>query len=57
MNTLARQTWGFNGYFTSDCDAVYEITAGHNWTPPGWSRPVTTVERNAFAITAGEDLE
>ncbi|HBF35858.1 MAG TPA: hypothetical protein DDW50_00880 [Firmicutes bacterium] len=57
IDTLLRQSWGFNGYMTSDCDAVYEITAGHNWTPPGWSRPVTIPERMAFAITAGEDLD
>jgi beta-glucosidase len=56
-DNLMRQTFGFGGYFTSDCDAVYQITAGHNWTPPGWSRAVNTTERNAFAITAGEDLE
>jgi beta-glucosidase len=57
IDTLARQTFGFTGYFTSDCDAIYEIVAGHHWQPPGYSRPVNNTERNAFANAAGEDLE
>ncbi|MBM7654927.1 glycoside hydrolase family 3 C-terminal domain-containing protein [Neobacillus cucumis] len=58
MDTLLRQTFGFSGYETSDCDAVYEVSnpTGHNWTPPGWTRPVNQVERTAFSIGAGEDL-
>ncbi|MBT2729535.1 glycoside hydrolase family 3 C-terminal domain-containing protein [Bacillus sp. ISL-75] len=59
MDTLLRQTFGFSGYETSDCDAVFEISnpnGGHNWTPPGWTRPVNPVERTAFSIAAGEDL-
>lgn len=31
---FARETFGFNGYFTSDCDAVYIMQAGHDWIPP-----------------------
>ncbi|MFL5863579.1 MAG: glycoside hydrolase family 3 C-terminal domain-containing protein [Solirubrobacteraceae bacterium] len=54
--TLARQTFGFGGYFTSDCDAVYEITNGHHWQPPGYSRPLNRTEGSAFANAAGEDL-
>ena len=57
MDTLARQTFGFDGYFTSDCDAVFEITAGHHWQPPGWTRPINNLERNAFAMSSGEDLD
>ncbi|MBO0842464.1 MAG: glycoside hydrolase family 3 C-terminal domain-containing protein, partial [Nocardioides sp.] len=56
-DTLMRQTFGFSGYFTSDCDAIYEITAGHHWQPAGWSRPVNATERNALALAAGEDLD
>ena len=56
IDTLARQTFGFDGYFTSDCDAIYEIQAGHHWIPPGWTRPVNNIERHAFANAAGEDL-
>jgi beta-glucosidase len=57
MDTLARETFGFRGYFTSDCDAIYEIVAGHHWQPPGWTRPLDDTERHAFAMTAGEDLD
>ena len=57
IDNLMRQTFGFQGYFTSDCDAVYTITGRHNWTPPGWSRPMNTTERSAWALAAGEDLE
>ena len=56
METLGRQTFGFTGFYTSDCDSVYEIEHGHQWVPPGHSGPVDTVERSAFANAAGEDL-
>jgi beta-glucosidase len=56
-DTLARQTFGFGGYFTSDCDAVYEIYHGHHWQPPGYSRPLNVNEARAFANAAGEDLD
>jgi beta-glucosidase len=56
-DTLLRQTFGFSGYLTSDCDAIFEITNGHHWQPPGWSRPVNNTERHALAMAAGEDLD
>lgn len=56
MDTLARKTFGFGGFFTSDCDSVFEIQDGHHWQPPGYDRPVNEVERNAVANAAGEDL-
>ncbi len=56
-DTLARQTFGFDGYFTSDCDAIFEVQAGHHWVPPGWTRSVNQYERHAFANAAGEDLD
>jgi len=56
MQTLARQTYGFDGYFTSDCDAIDNIVAGHQWRPPGYSRPLNATEARAFANAAGEDL-
>jgi beta-glucosidase len=56
IDTLARQTFGFGGYFTSDCDAVYEIYHGHHWQPPGYTRPLNVNEARAFAEAAGEDL-
>ncbi|WP_433366659.1 glycoside hydrolase family 3 C-terminal domain-containing protein [Actinoplanes sp. CA-142083] len=56
METLARQTYGFDGYFTSDCDAIYEIMAGQNWLPPGQG-PLDQYGRTAVALKAGEDLD
>lgn len=56
MDQLARETFGFRGFFTSDCDAIFEIQAGHHWQPPGFPHPLDSVERHAFALTAGEDL-
>ena len=57
MDTLARETFGFNGYFTSDCDAIYEIQAGHQWQPPGAPAPLDQYGRTAYANSAGEDLD
>src|SRR3954463_7187892 len=62
IDTLLRQTFGFNGYVTSDCDAVQQGTATHRWTIPNFpsspfARPVNTTERNALAQSAGEDSE
>jgi len=41
-DALAQRTWGFDGYITSDCGAVGDITAtsSHNWAPPGWTTSV-----------------
>ncbi len=38
-NELAQRTYGFNGYTTSDCGAIYDIytSTRHNWAPPGWT--------------------
>jgi beta-glucosidase len=49
---LARETFGFNGYFTSDCDAVYIMQAGHHWVPPNSSTPVDQYTRTAYANSA-----
>jgi beta-glucosidase len=57
MSDLARDTYGFDGYFTSDCDAVYEIQAGHHWQPPNASTPLDQYGRTAYAVSAGEDLD
>jgi beta-glucosidase len=54
---LARETFGFSGYFTSDCDAVYIMQAGHHWVPPNSSTPVNQYTRTAYANSAGEDLD
>jgi beta-glucosidase len=64
MDRLARQTFGFNGYVTSDCDALGIAPARHLWIPPSplWSAPVfthtvTLGEIFSFGMSAGEDLE
>jgi beta-glucosidase len=57
LETLGRQTFGFTGFYTSDCDSVSEIEHGHHWVPPGHDGPVDTVERGAFANAAGVDLK
>jgi beta-glucosidase len=54
--TLARQTYGIDGYFTSDCDAVDQIVSGHHYKPPGYARPLNATEARAFANASGEDL-
>lgn len=56
IDTLARQTFGFDGYFTSDCDAVYVMDADQHWQPPGAPGPVDRFDRAAYAQSAGEDL-
>jgi beta-glucosidase len=57
IQILARETFGFTGYFTSDCDAIFEIQNGHNWVPPNSTTPVNPVTRSAYANSAGEDLD
>ena len=57
MDTLARQTFGFKGYFTSDCDAVEVIQKDHHWQPPGAPAPLDQYGRTAYANSAGEDLD
>jgi beta-glucosidase len=54
---LARETYGFGGYFTSDCDAIYVMQAFHSWIPPNSTVPVNQYTRSAYANSAGEDLE
>lgn len=54
--TLARQTFGFGGYFTSDCDSIQGITAYQRWRPPGYRRRLNPTEAHAFANASGIDL-
>jgi beta-glucosidase len=57
IDELARETFGFTGYFTSDCDAIYIMQEGHDWLPPNASAPVDQFTRSAYANSAGEDLD
>ena len=56
MDTLLRQTWGFSGYITSDCDSVSTI-ARHKYTNPHTGQTLTSVEQFSQALAHGEDLE
>jgi len=56
IDTLARETFGFGGYVTSDCDGVSAIVGYQRWQPRGRSRPLNETEAHAFANAAGVDL-
>jgi beta-glucosidase len=56
IDTLARDTFGFQGYFVSDCDAIDDIVYGHHYKSPGYARPASETEVRALANAAGEDL-
>lgn len=49
MQTILRDTWGFDGYFVSDCWAISDICKFHHYTE-------TMTEAAALAIQAGCDL-
>jgi beta-glucosidase len=49
LQDLLRDTWGFEGYVVSDCDAVSDIVNGHHFTS-------TATEAAAKALRAGTDL-
>ncbi|MEA2445925.1 MAG: beta-glucosidase, partial [Thermoleophilales bacterium] len=55
-DTLLRETFGFQGYMTSDCDAIYTMQNYHHWVPP-IGPAVTASTRHAWALAAGEDLD
>jgi beta-glucosidase-like glycosyl hydrolase len=50
ITDLARGAWAFDGYVTSDCDAVYNIYSTHNYT-------TTLTEAVSLALQAGVDLD
>ena len=49
LTNLLRDRWGFRGYVTSDCDAVYNIFNPHHYVP-------TLHQAAAVAMQAGCDL-
>jgi beta-glucosidase len=49
LNDLLRRKWGFEGYFVSDCGAIYDMLYGHNFFKTG-------AEAVARSIIAGCDL-
>lgn len=56
IETLLRQTYGFTGYMTGDCDSVSTIKR-HNFTNPYTGKVLTTVEQLSQAMAHGMDLE
>jgi beta-glucosidase len=56
IDTLSRQTFGFGGYVTSDCDAVDDVVTGHHWRPDGYGRNANNTEARAIANGVGVDL-
>ena len=49
LSDLLRGRWGFDGYITSDCGAIYDIWANHKYV----DTPETAA---AAAVKAGDDL-
>jgi beta-glucosidase len=49
LTDLLRQQWGFDGYIVSDCGAIHDIYAGHNFTD-------TPEAAAAAAVKAGCDI-
>jgi beta-glucosidase len=56
-DTLMRETFGLEGYFTGDCDAVNQVNTRHHWQPAGFPHIATIVEQFAFTLGSGEDAE
>ncbi len=50
LTDILRDTWGFDGYVVSDCDAVADIVQGHHYR-------ATMAEGVAAALQAGTDLD
>jgi beta-glucosidase len=50
LDTLARRTWGFNGFVTSDCSAIKDINWGFHYTPDPQHEVAT-------ALKAGTDID
>ena len=50
LQTVARQSWGFDGYITSDCDAVANVVAPHHYAK-------TAEEAVAVTLRAGMDID
>ncbi|MDR1293529.1 MAG: hypothetical protein LBK59_01010, partial [Bifidobacteriaceae bacterium] len=57
IETLARRTWGFDGFTTSDCDAILDEHQRHLWEPEELGgRSITAAEATAWSLKAGTDL-
>lgn len=58
LDTLARETFGFKGFYTTDCDSIFTMYTAdkQNWQPVGFTRTINAIEAHAYALTAGVDL-
>ena len=50
LKTVARDSWNFDGYITSDCDADYDVFGSHHYTK-------TPEETVAAVLHAGTDVD
>eukprot|EP00729_Bicosta_minor_P007402 gene7402-837_t len=50
LDTIARDAWGFDGYITSDCDAVANVVAPHKYVK-------TAEEAVKVTLEAGMDVD
>ena len=50
LGTLLRDSWGFDGYVTSDCDADSDVFFSHHYTK-------TPSEAVAVILRAGTDVD
>ncbi|CAM6109319.1 unnamed protein product [Calypogeia fissa] len=55
LTKLARNTWGFDGYVVSDCDAVQNVYANHYYADPAGSVSVTL--KAGMDINCGDTLK
>ncbi|HZC70133.1 MAG TPA: glycoside hydrolase family 3 N-terminal domain-containing protein [Jatrophihabitans sp.] len=57
LQNVVRRDWGFSGPAVSDCGAISDVYGSHQWTPPGFTRPLTPQETAAWALKSGVDLD
>ncbi|MDR1295768.1 MAG: glycoside hydrolase family 3 C-terminal domain-containing protein, partial [Bifidobacteriaceae bacterium] len=57
VEDVLRRTWGFDGFITSDCGAIDNVGADHQWTPSFQDHLVTRPEATAYSIKAGTDID
>ncbi|MBN9105914.1 MAG: glycoside hydrolase family 3 C-terminal domain-containing protein [Propionibacteriaceae bacterium] len=57
LEDLAKRTWGFRGYITTDCSAIKDEFLRHKWVPEGWDHSVTPEEATAWSLKAGSDID
>jgi beta-glucosidase len=54
LNDKLRKAWGFNGYVTSDCAAITDISAGHKFSPDLEHAAVAGVRAGTDTSCGGE---